>query len=104
MYNGVGFNTVDSGSIPSSTWQHVALVKQSSTLRLYVDGVQAASTTIGNGGTVNNAPDVFTIGRGGAYNADYYNGYVDDFRWTKGVARYPNGTTFTPPAAAFPNS
>jgi hypothetical protein len=33
-----------------------------------------------------------------------FNGYAAHLRVTKGVCRYPGGTTFTPPSAPFPTS
>jgi hypothetical protein len=42
------------------------------------------------------------IGRAGQYDGQYFNGLVDDFRVTKGVARYTSD--FAPPARALPET
>lgn len=86
-----------------NTWYHVAAVRDGGTLRLYVDGVQVASTSIT--GTVNDANVATRIGDGnnGGGSLGSWNGWIDEHRITKGVCRYPSGTTFTPQTAAFPN-
>lgn len=102
------FATVNSGTaafangtttVATSTWYHVAVVRVSGVSRLYVNGTQEATVTssINAGTTVH----LGFMGFGTAA-ADYLNGYIDDLRVTKGVARYT--ANFTPPTAAFPNS
>jgi hypothetical protein len=88
-------NQVNSTTPPTAnTWQHFALVRNSSNLvSLYLDGSSIASSTIS--GTVNGS--IITIG--GYYSSSYlWNGYIQDFRITKGLARYT--ANFTPPTAS----
>jgi len=79
-------------------WQHVAIVRRSTTVTLYVDGVSQTSTTssadltdsiLRISGFVDTQSSVYA-----------YNGYIDDIRITKGIARYT--ANFTPPATALP--
>ena len=89
-------------TLTANAWNHVAFVRDGATLRAYVGGVQGGTGSITTL-TVNTSTYPVTVGRLGD-SALYFNGYIDDFRFTKGICRYPNGTTFTPPTAAFPNS
>lgn len=77
------------------TWYHMALVRYNGTIKLYIDGVEKLSQSDSTDYTRTRLVV-------GAYasNADRLNGYIDDFRITKGVARYTAG--FTPPAKRFP--
>jgi Concanavalin A-like lectin/glucanases superfamily len=83
----------------ANTWTHVAVVRNSGTTTLYVNGISGGTTTsLGN--MTNSQP---LIG-GGRYSSDNsvtasFNGLISDFRITNGVARYT--ATFTPPAGAF---
>jgi hypothetical protein len=86
---------------PTNTWTHIAGVRDGNNIRLYVNGVQSSSAAVS--GSINSPTSSVCIGRAGDYVASYFNGYIDDFRFTKGICRYPSGTTFTPPDAAFPN-
>ena len=87
-------------SFSTSTWYHVAWVMSGSSLQCYIDGTQQGSTF-----TVSGAIDTTTagmqVGRTQTATNDF-NGYIDDLRITKGVARYT--ANFTAPAAAFPLS
>lgn len=94
-------NAIGGGAnLASSAWTHIALVRQGTTIRFYTNGVQsgtsADSRTYASSVTARIGTD-YTGGGG-------YNGYADDVRITKGVCRYPNGTTFSVPTAAFPDS
>ena len=103
-YNsGSSLQPITTLTAPLSTWTHVAAVRDGATLRVYVGGVQSATATISTG-VVNDSASSFAVGRPGDFAGQYFPGYIDDFRFTKGVCRYPSGTTFTPPTAAFPNS
>lgn len=85
----------------AATWYHIAVVRQGNTLRGYVDGVQVFTATDSRT-YASSAPA--TIGINQDLSVQAFDGKLDELRITKGVCRYPDGTTFTPPAAAFPNS
>lgn len=101
----VGSNTAfiitsASSAYALNTWFHLALVRDGTTLYLYIGGVAAGSVT--DSRTYASASSAFI---GSQYNVSaHLNGHVDEFRATKGVCRYPGGVPFTPPTAAFPDS
>ena len=90
-------------SIANTTWTHFAICRYAGTIRLYINGVADANTA-SYSGTVNAAATpAIGGGRAGgtaAINGYYFNGYIDDLRITKGIARYVQN--FTPPTQAFP--
>ena len=85
-----------SGTAPINTWTHVAVVKTSGVIKSYVNGV--LSTTFSY---VTSLSDTSAcIGRSTDTNPSYYfEGYIDDLRITRGLARYTEN--FTPPTTAF---
>ena len=86
------------GSISANTWYHIALVRNGSTFTPYINGVAGTATT--SSSALYSSTLSFAIGSDNAGNSPF-NGYIDDFRITKGVARYT--ANFTPPTAPFPN-
>ena len=100
------FYIFNSTSITSSivvslgTWTHVAWVRSNGVAAIYVNGVSGVSTA----NTSNITDTGLTIGTPNDYrdtsSTYHYDGYIDDFRVTKGYARYT--ANFTAPAAAFP--
>ena len=86
------------GAISTGQWYHVALVRNGSTFNGYLNGVSGSSTTSSASLGANLTNGAF-FGTQGSSN---YNGYLDDIRITKGIARY-NTANFTVPTAAFPN-
>ena len=79
---------------PANTWKHIALVRNGTTTTLYIDGTAYTQGTSANAVT-NTNPLTIGAGAGGTYT-----GYINDFRFTKGYARYT--ATFTPATSAFP--
>jgi hypothetical protein len=95
FYNGGTLNS--STSLAANTWYHVAASRSSNTTRLFVNGTQEAIVTA----AINNTTNKCSVGNSFTNLSDSLNGYLDDLRITKGVARYT--ANFTPPTQAFPN-
>jgi hypothetical protein len=92
-----------SGTFSANNWHHVASVRSGTTFRLYVNGVSVLSYT--SSSSLNNGSGISTIGTrlgvgSEGSGSSTWQGYVDEFRVTKGVARY-SGESFTVPSAAF---
>jgi hypothetical protein len=92
--NGVQVFIVSSG-ITANAWHHIAFSRNGTNSRIFVNGIQKGSTNTTWSGT-------FRMDLIGAFffsgNRFYdYRGYLDDFRITKGFARYTSN--FTPPNA-----
>jgi hypothetical protein len=100
----LGWNTLalySTTTLSTGQWYHLAVTNVSGTFRLFVNGVQEDSGT--SSLNLNNNTSPIYIGRyvdPGQFNG-FFNGYIDDLRITKGVARYTSD--FTPPTAPFPN-
>ena len=88
---------VPCSSILNGQWHHIALSRSGTSLRLFFDGaLQGASPYTDNTNYIGTGD--LTVGKGVLGD---FNGYIDDLRITKGVARYTSN--FTPPTAPFPD-
>jgi hypothetical protein len=78
----------------ANQWQHVALVRQGTTVTLYVDGVSQTTAT----SSTNLTDNIMRIsGFIDTQSSVYaYNGYIDNLKITKGVARYTSAFTSPP--------
>ena len=93
IYGDAHYTGSSSTAMSSDTWYHVALVRSSGTVKLYIDGDEDYSAT--HSGNLNNTTDNRIGARGGT--AMYFDGYMYDLRFTKGEARYTS--SFTAPSA-----
>ena len=82
-------------------WNHVACVRDGSTARIYINGVQAGTGSIGTG-TLNDSATALRIGEDSQGSYDL-NGIMSNVRLINGTCLYPNGTTFTVPSAPLTN-
>ena len=87
------------GTIAVDTWYHVAVSRQGTSLRVFIDGVLVDTST--NSTDITNYGARFTAGDSGFRANENFQGWMDELRITKGISRY--SATFTPPTAPFPN-
>ena len=76
-------------------WHHLAFVRNSNTVNIYVDGTSVTSGIL-SGAISRVNSNSFIIGSRDAVG-DYVKGYISDFKVTPGTAVYTS--TFTPPTA-----
>lgn len=88
-------------AISQDAWHHIAVSRKDGVAYFAVDGVVSSVAYAESFGTAAGYTAFIGGCTGGTYNY-YLNGYIDDLRITKGVARYV--ANFTPPTAAFPTS
>ena len=94
MSNGSSWTyNIGSTTVPNlNAWNHVAFVRNAGRLDLYLNGTQiGGNTSIGTNSTHTTTSGSLYIGHypffpGGARS---FNGYIEDVRITKGLARYP---------------
>lgn len=70
-----------------NTWQHIAFVRSNNTITLYENGIARASTNFVPSG-FGTSCRIGSITWLGGLNDEGYKGYMQDFRITKGIARY----------------
>jgi hypothetical protein len=93
-------------ALSQGVWHHIAICRSGSNNYIFYDGVsQTLSSNTVTSSTTINVPATQTsyVGHTPLTSLPWdINGYIDDFRITKGVARYT--ANFTPPTEAFGNS
>jgi hypothetical protein len=89
-----------STSLATGQWYHLAVTRNGNNFNLWVDGSSDA-TTVSNSGTIADPTTKIEVGAVTTNSLNRsFNGYLDDVRVTKGIARYT--ANFTPPDAALP--
>jgi hypothetical protein len=81
-----------------NTWSHIAFTRQGNTFRIFVNGTLISNTTSTNNPRYSG--DRWVIGSG-TNNTYKFDGFIDDVRITKGVARYT--ASFTAPTSENPD-
>lgn len=94
--NGLFIDSVS--SISSLQFNHIAIVRESKYLKLYINGVLDVIQQI-NDLVIQRCLNKFTIGRYGESSTSYFAGQIDEFRIIKGKAMYT--ANFTPPTSAY---
>ena len=92
--DGVASVLITSTTIPANQWVHVAVTRNSGTVRIFINGVSGGSVTYT--GNFNSTGGTGTIGSisPASYNL---NGYISNLRLITGTALYT--ANFTPPTA-----
>jgi hypothetical protein len=95
-------HTVASTTLITDTdWHHIALVRDKSYLRMFIDGVNEQSIGLSNGLSFYVSDADLSIGRVRMAGMDlgFFDGYIDEFRMSKNTARWISD--FTPPTVAY---
>jgi hypothetical protein len=97
-YDGDTFpaNVIQGGTIAYNQWVHFAVVRNSGTMNLYINGTSVDS--ISATASLNGVGSNLIVGAPADQVAYGMHGYLEDFRITKGLARYT--ANFTPPTAS----
>jgi hypothetical protein len=94
VYTSFGIRLSSTNPLVVNTWTHVAVRRYNGTLAVYLNGVQNGTASYSTAIDCNGKISVGSDNNGGSSMI----GYLDDFRVTKGIARYTSN--FTPPTTA----
>jgi hypothetical protein len=98
--NGAGNGPrIATSALSTNVWYYCALVKSGPTFTMYLNGTAVGTSTTTQYSTANQSLQIGTYNNG-IYAGDNFNGYINDVRITKGVARYT--ANFSVPTEAFP--
>lgn len=96
---GCGIDFTSSAALPLNTWAHLAVTKEGSTVKIWIDGVERASDTWTSSGEYTTNSSDLVIGDDNTASGRHFDGRIQEIRITMGLARYT--AAFTPPAASF---
>ncbi|MDP2090993.1 MAG: LamG-like jellyroll fold domain-containing protein [Candidatus Gracilibacteria bacterium] len=86
-----------SNTIQLNTWYHVAVSRQGSNIRMFIDGNLVNTNSITE--NIRNRNLQIYMGISGSSQTQDYHGYVDELRFTKGISRY--NSNFPVPVNSF---
>ena len=102
VYDSTYHVLISDSALADQTWYHVALVRNGSEVALYINGQKQSSTyNIGSNSLIDPAGTCYAkIGDAtwSTYHY-YYKGWIDEFRISKGTARWTRN--FTPPTQEY---
>jgi hypothetical protein len=89
------------------TWYHVAVVRVNTDnaatgWRMFIDGVPGTLTKIGGAWNATLLDIAGSYKIGAIFNSTYLDGYIDEFRISKGIARWTDDFSASLPAVPYP--
>jgi len=91
----ISYNATGATSIEQDTWYHVAVVRQSGYIKIYVNGVLDATSSVADVQNIIDYDNEMVIGNGnGLLLGKGFSGRIEEVRFSKGTVRYTS--TFTP--------
>ena len=100
FWNGSATTNYSASDVPTVNFVHYAIARQGASVRIFANG-NLLGTYTDTGVTSLTAADI-NLGWYRSGSSLYWLGQIDEFRLTKGVARYT--ANFTPPTEPFPNA
>ena len=97
FWNGSATTNYSASEVPTVSFVHYAIARQGASVRIFANG-NLLGTYTDTGVTSLTAADI-NLGWYRSGSSSYWSGQIDEFRLTKGVARYT--ANFTPPSDAF---
>ena len=86
--------------VGTGNWHHIAITRQSDNyFRLYLDGVLKSTSSSAFNDNLAHVADLFIGAYPNALSDDRFDGLIDEFRVSKGIARWT--ANFTPPTSAY---
>ena len=85
-------------TVTDGVWHHYAAIRYGNNLYCAIDGTLGVALSV-TGQSVNDSSTIFCIGTMGLKTTNDYTGYIDEFRFSKGIARWT--TNFTPPSRPY---
>jgi hypothetical protein len=99
-----GTAVITTSSVAANVFNHIALVRSGGNTIIYINGSQSGITYVNSSSLIQDG--VFIgLNRNNLGNPSFFlnlDGYIDEFRITKGIARY-TGASLTVPTAEFPD-
>ena len=90
-YNGSSNQGITTNTVPVGQWTHIAIVRASGVIKIYIDGLLGSTTSDNTSWTIASSPRI-GANKG---NSNYVYGYISDVRLVNGTAVYT--AEFTPP-------
>lgn len=91
--------SITSASFTASQWHHFAFIRSGNNFYLAVDGALGSASTYSGALDYDSSQPVMIGYQTGQSSAFYYDGYIDEFRVSKGIARWTSN--FTPPTSEY---
>lgn len=87
-------------NVPLNTWSHIAVIRNGQYFKCFINGVEDTALAYTSTAALKDSVEPFVIGAQLAADAEYYyKGYIDEFRFSKGIARWTSN--FTPPTSEY---
>lgn len=90
---------ISGGTLSSGTWYHIALARSGTDTKLFIDGTQTGSTYSDSNNYLNGTDRPIIGSSGHPEGGGALNGWLDEYRVSKGIARWT--ANFTPPTSAY---
>lgn len=106
--NPISYDATGTTTIEQNTWYHLAVVRQNGYIKIYINGILDATSSISDNQNIIDYTNNLVIGNGnGLLLGKGFNGLIEEVRFSKGITRYtsnftPRTTPYNTPTQSIP--